>query len=264
MNRDLMCTWAARWRRHEKLVKMLREAQNTSRGLNVGLGLAGRWPPDLLKSYKDYAPRRARQLPRQGGRGPRRDDGRAREKGRIGCLRSRLRAGPSPRRPSELEDLLRDAPSHNLVLWHKSGDVPRGAFVRNETATSYISKHHTYDARAADVLAHFDLLRDNNRRTGALRVAILWNGAWTPQLQTSLAAAADRLQRLYRIFWVRVADVISQSVDLLHYDVIFAVGKRDSPADRCARSLVREWTLPRHLSRVAVDPVDDGDLNPVK
>ena len=46
--------------------------------------------------------------------------------------------------------------------------MPRGAFVRNETATSYISKHHTYDARAADVLAHFDALRDHNRRTGAV------------------------------------------------------------------------------------------------
>ena len=36
---------------------------------------------------------------------------------------------------------------------------------------------------------------------------------------------------------------------LLHYDVIFAVGSRNSPADRCARSLVREWTLPRTWSR---------------
>jgi len=138
--------------------------------------------------------------------------------------------------------------------------VPRGDLRDAAGATEYIKEHHTYDARAADVLVHFDRLQEAHRRTGALRVAILWNGAWTPQLQTSVAAAADRLQRLYSIFWVRVADVLSERVDLLHYDVIFAVGARDSPADRCARALTQEYTLPRHVEQRRVWVlVDDGD-----
>ena len=138
--------------------------------------------------------------------------------------------------------------------------MPRGDLRDAAGATEYIREHHTYDARAADVLVHFGRLQEAHRRTGALRVAILWNGAWTPQLQTSVAAAADRLQRLYSIFWVRVADVLSERVDLLHYDVIFAVGARDSPADRCARALTQEYTLPRHVEQRRVWVlVDDGD-----
>ena len=252
----------------KNLVQMLREAQNTSRGLELwGSGWNDVGPPDLLKSYRGLLPHGelANCYSKAGAVLGATMDGQ-RDKGMVNNRVFEVLAAGRPLVQEafpELVELLKDAPSHNLVLWHKAGDVPRGEFTRNETATSYISKHHTYDSRALDVLAHFDSLRDNHRRTGALRVAVLWNGAWTPILQTSIAAAADGLERLYRIFWVRVADVVSQSVDLLHYDVIFAVGSRNSPSDICARSLVREWTLPRHLEQRRLwILLDDGDVAP--
>ena len=252
----------------KNLVQMLREAQNTSRGLELwGSGWNDVGPEDLLPSYKGLLPHGelANCYARAGAVLGATMDGQ-RDKGMVNNRVFEVLASGRPLVQEafpELVELLKDAPAHNLVLWHKSGDVPRGEFTRNETATAYISEHHTYDSRALDVLAHFDRLRDNHKRTGALRVAILWDGMWTPILQTSVAAAADGLERLYRIFWVRVADVISQSVDLLHYDIIFAVGSRNSPSDICARSLVREWTLPRHLEQRRLwILLDDGDVDP--
>ena len=58
MNRDPMCTWAARSVSTRKnLVQMLREAQNTSRGLELwGSGWRDVGPPDLLKSYSGLLP----------------------------------------------------------------------------------------------------------------------------------------------------------------------------------------------------------------
>ena len=142
-------------------------------------------PPDLLKSYRGLLPHGelANCYSKAGAVLGATMDGQ-RDKGMVNNRVFEVLAAGRPLVQEafpELVDLLRDAPSHNLVLWHQAGDVPRGEFTRNETATAYISKHHTYDARAVEVLKHFDLLRGNHKRTGALRVAILWDGAHHPE-----------------------------------------------------------------------------------
>ena len=77
-------------------------------------------------------------------------------------------------------------------------------------------------------------------------MAIIWGGAWTPQLQTTFAAAADVLSRTYRLYWVAASD---ESHDLLGYDCVWAVGKRGGPADSVVRALTRDYTLARRLEQ---------------
>ncbi|KAH8095814.1 glycosyl transferase [Aureococcus anophagefferens] len=156
----------------------------------------------------------------------------------------------------ELEALFADLPedggASHLLLWREPGDVAKRVDALRRTADlgartrRYMAERHTYDARAARVLAFFARVRAAKQkrcaRHGCLRVAVVWSGEWTPQFGSSFGAAADLLADPYHLNWIA-----REPHDLLVYDAVWAVGPLGGAADLRARRLTRDFTTARRL-----------------
>ncbi|KAH8062513.1 glycosyl transferase [Aureococcus anophagefferens] len=156
----------------------------------------------------------------------------------------------------ELEALFADLPedggASHLLLWREPGDVAKRVDALRRTADlgartrRYMAERHTYDARAARVLAFFARVRAAKQkrcaRHGCLRVAVVWSGEWTPQFGSSFGAAADLLADAYHLNWIAARE----PHDLL-VDAVWAVGPLGGAADLRARRLTRDFTTARRL-----------------
>lgn len=142
----------------------------------------------------------------------------------------------------ELNDTFAGVP--NLLLWNGPGDVKRRMqdlrTLKNasQQTVQQLREHHSYDARAKDVLAFYATLPDT--RHSRLSMAVVAISRGEPQFKNFEKAVA---MLDYDVSWID----LTNDDDLLSYDVVAAAGALGGVADRRVRRLTADFTLPRRL-----------------